>query len=535
MGASAATAGTGAASTIQGRAAEGAAATIGDFALALGQIASRPYGDNAVLGEIFAGLFKEPLQAAHQAACNLAGTSVDPAVWIKVLGDIQGQGTGQKGAAVAAGNLAGILKEFMQGAVSATPKVQLPILNAGRPAPGFPSPQKPDFRSVQSVVRAIQAFGAIGAREMMTLPARLLIGQTVEAAALLTPGVRSQAGLGQNVHKRLQDGYLLGTAGLETVVDRRVYGPGYGVTPGAGMTLSEAAARSVRPVFTAMQMAWVTRNFDSYVRADVTSITLRQNWEIKPVASTVQGILQEAWYRCSFNWVARTLKQENPAFETDLQELEPGGSWPPSAMTRIVLPAPSGGQGQLVIPFTMPTLPGMVLYAGVSGPTVADAALLILYLLKQVEKQIKKRGKPILDGLAHARDVIAEAAGWVFAFVIVVLVIVAAVIAAIVVLKALAAAAAALLGTAAATLAEALLALGGATVAAGLILMIVDQASNEGDPITALDLGPISIALPASRIPRFLSVYETVLGASYAALCRQLARAQEPKAPPAAV
>lgn len=534
MGASAATAGTGASSTIQGRAAEGRAATIQDVSLALGQIVSQPYGDNPVLGEIFAGLFKEPLQAAHQAACNFAGASVEPATWIKVLAAMQGAGAGQSVAAAGAGNLAGILKEFLQGAVAAPPKVQLPVFKVGQLTPGFPTPQKPDFRSVQSVVRAIQAFGAIGAREMMTLPARLLIGQAVEAAALLTPGVRSQAGLGQNVHKRLQSGYLLGTAGLETVVDRRVYGPGYGVTPGTGIPLSEAAAASGRPVFSAMQMAWVTRNFDSYVRADVTSITLRQNWEIKPVGSTVQGVLQDAWYRCSFNWVARMLKQENPAFETDLQELEPGGSWPPAALTRIVLPAPSGGQGQMVIPFTMPMLPGVVLYAGVSGPTVADATLLILYLMTQIEKQIKARGKPVLDGLAHARDVIAEAAGWVFAFIIVLLVIIAAVIAAVVVFEAMAAAAAAL-ATAAATLAQGLLALGGTAVAAGLILMIVDQASQEGDPVTALDLGPVSISLPASRIPRFLSAYEAVLGASYTALCRQLAQTQGPKAPPATV
>ncbi len=531
MGASAATAGPGGFSTLQGKAKGAAPATIEDFSLALGKIVSLPYGDNLALAEIFSDLLGGPLAAAHQAACIRAGASVMPDAWIKVLGGIQGAGAGQGLAGAAAGNIAAIVKEFLQVAVAAPPKVTLPVFKAGQTFPGFPTPQKPDFRNVGSVVRAIQALGAIGAKEMMTLPARLVIGQAVEAAALLTPGVRSQAGLGRDVHKRLQNDYLLATAGLETVVDRRVYGPGYGVTPGTGMPLTEAATASGRPVFSAMQMAWLSRNFDSSVRADVTSITLRQNWEIKPVGSTVPGILQEAWYRCSFNWVAKMLKQESPAYETDLQELEPGGSWPPSAMMKIVLPAPSGGQGQMVIPFTMPLLPGMVLYAGVSGPTVADATLLILYLMKQIEKQVKTRGKPILDGLAHAREVIAEAAGWIFAFIVMLLVVIAAVIAAIVVFEALTAAMATL-ATAAAAVAQGLLALGGATVAAGLILMIADQVSKEGDPITALDLGPISISLPASRIPKFLSVYESVLGASYAALCQQLSKGQDSRPSP---
>jgi hypothetical protein len=245
---------------------------------------------------------------------------------------------------------------------------------------------------------------------------------------------------------------------------------------------------------------------------------LRQNWEIKPVGSTVSGILQEAWYRCSFNWVAKILKEQNPAFETDLQELEPGGSLPSPVMTKILLPAPSGAQGQLIVPFSLPLLPGLILYAGVSGPTAADAALLILYLMKQIENKIKTRGKPILDGLAHAREVIAEAAGWVFAFVIVLLIAIVLVIVAIIVFKALAAAAAALIAPAAA-IAQGLLALGGATAAASLILLVYDKLSQEDDPITGLNFGPINIALPASKVPQFLATYETVMSECYSAVC----------------
>ncbi len=491
--------------------------TIQAFALELGKIVSKPYGDNFVLHEIFATLFNEPLTAAHQTACKAARVSVGPDDWLKVLAGNQPSNAKLGLAAVAANNIAKIVSSSMQVSAIPPPNVSLPVFKQTQIPKGFPTTQKPDFRNPNAVVRALQAFGSVGAKEMMTLPARLVIGQAIQAAALLTPGVRSQAGLGQKVHKRLQEEYLLHTAGLETVVDRLVFGPKFAVYPSAGKSLSEAAAVSGRPVLIAMQLAWLTKTFDSYLRADVTSITLRQNWEIKPVGSTVSGILQEAWYRCSFNWVAKMLKQENPAFETDLQELEPGGSWPPPVITKIVLPAPSGAQGQLIVPFSLPLLPGLILYAGVSGPTVADATLLILYLMYQIDNKVKTRGKPILDGLAHAREVIAEAAGWVFAFVIILLLVIVLVIVAIVVFNALEAASAALVVPAG--IAQGMVALGSASATASLILFVYDKLSQKEDPITGVNFGPINIALPASKVPQFIAMYEVVMSKCYSAFC----------------
>lgn len=525
-----------------------------DFVGELARGLCRPLGEDVTIAAIVAPLIAKPLAAAHLLAGQRKRSPAAPDVWIRALAGTVIPGRKDADTAIAAAKrlFDSVLTHVQNGtaltagavnAVGATfpSGVKFPTPN------GFPSPVRPNFSKLEDVAQAIYKFGELGGRELATLPARLAIAQAIEAGALLVPGVRSTKGLGADVHTRIQKSYLSASPLQVVVVDRRVFGPGYPAFVAdiaEGLVLADAA-RVPGPhsiCFATMYLAWVTKNWDSRLRADLTDLTLRANWEIKPVLGAVAGVIQEAWYRCSFNWLAGVLANERPELAADLAPLQPGGM-PNCSLLRFAPPNSGSAEPSLVVPFTLPVLPGLILYAVVSGPAQIDLAVLALFLLAQIEASIKKSGKPILGGLAAAREAIAAVVGWMLVILVALIaaavVVIVAVLAfeAVVEVVAVGAAIASAVGPAmAAFIAESIAAIGLATAAAALVFLILDPAAakaksedNVAAQPVALNFGPTAVTMPASAVATFIFKYEEALSDAYASLGEVLG-AQAPTA-----
>lgn len=56
----------------------------------------------------------------------------------------------------------------------------------------------------------------------------------------------------------------------------------------------------------------------------MTDFARLASWEIKPVRSAPIGVMQEAWYRCAYNWMAGEFAEQIPPLATELAPLRPG-------------------------------------------------------------------------------------------------------------------------------------------------------------------------------------------------------------------
>jgi hypothetical protein len=274
--------------------------------------------------------------------------------------------------------------------------------------PGFTPPRNWDQREV---LRALSGLGKIGHDELRTLPARLGIATSLAAGALTFPGLRSTMQVGNIVHPVLQQRYRERYLPNLIVADRQVSGGAqkFNLAP-----LSEAATMGP-PSLGALYLAWLNTRWVSSRRSDLTDMSRRVNWEIKPMLQAPLGVLQEAWYRCSYNWTAYNMAATNPALRGLLPMLDPGPPWEPSLQRMISLGAVRGVPSAAV-PYSTSLLPGLLLYAVVSGPTMIDMAILAALILQLIEKEMKRRLQQVeaavavvLRGLAVVVEAIAAA------------------------------------------------------------------------------------------------------------------------------
>jgi hypothetical protein len=306
------------------------------------------------------------------------------------------------------------------------------------------------------------------------------------------------------VHAELQSRYRGRYAPPDLVVtDRTVYG---GPPPGYSGTPMSAALLGGPPQLAAAYLAWMRHDFLSTLRADVTNFSTCSNWEIKPLLQTPTGVLQESWYRCAYNWVAQSFTDENPALAGLLPPLLPGDAWDVTLMRAI--PVRAGSGPAYAVPFSTAALPGLVTYAVISGPKLADIAIIIALMMQLIEREAKRQLQQslamakralqaLLDGLESVANWIAE--NWVALLVIITLAGVAAV----------------LIVTAPAWAPAVGAALVAATAGALILGPVGTSASGHGEenPIP-VDFGPISVVMPPSFIPKFLTALQPVFSAA---------------------
>jgi hypothetical protein len=483
-----------------------------------------PWGGGSLIAGPVAGVLERALREVHRSVSGLVGRPLPADRWLTTaLGGAPANLPPEALSRWCADRLTTLLDSFGPGSATAA-VAGLPGIPGvpGRPAglgpfPALPGYTPPPSWDERAVIRALLSLGRIGAMEVATLPGRLAVATAMSGTALALPGIRSTAWVGSRVHAELQQRYRNSYAMTNLVVTDRSVWRELPPPPYAGMPLSEAAV-SGPPALGAMYLAWLSASWGSTRRADVTDLDRAANWEIKPLLQAPAGVLQEAWYRCAYNWVAENLAGSNPAWAGLFPWLVPGPTWEPSLTGPIPVP-PQGGQPAVAVPFSTMALPGMILYAVVSGPTMVDLAILVALMLQLIEREVQRRlreaiaaAKAVLEALARVLEQVAQ---WICDNLV-----------ALVVIVALAGLAAALIMSAPAWLPAA--AAGLLTAAAArVILGPVVQPEPGADPMTAaVDFGPVVVQMPPAFVPRFT----TGLGVAAADGLGALGRALRPSA-----
>lgn len=481
-----------------------------------------PWPGGRLVARPLANALARTVSTVHATTGTFAGGAAPFDRWLGVMaGAPDGSVTGDALARQAADVVLNIANRV------ARPSAQLAATALPPPAGSFPSPvpsplppipggfTPPSNWDQGTVLRALARLGAIGLRELLTLPPRLVVASTIAEVAVALPGVRSTMDVGNQVHQRLQRGYRDSYAPPNLVVtDRRVYGgtPPYRF-PQGGQRLSEAISTAHPQLVTLYQSSLDQELERSIKRTDVTDFGRLANWEIKPVLQAPIGVMQEAWYRCAYNWLAGEYARQIPQLAAELAPLNPGPPWEPS-LRGIINVGPVQGQPAAAIPFTTISLPGMVLYIVVSGPTMIDLAILAALMLQLIEREIQRQLQSAAQAIRAILQALAQA---LEAIITVVFALVIAVIAAIAIAGLIAAFIAKLpvLGTAAAVV-----------LLAGGVLYILERMRQQparptttaaATPIT-LDFSGVSVRLPAEEAGSFCATAELVAARAFRAM-----------------
>jgi hypothetical protein len=344
------------------------------------------------------------------------------------------------------------------------------------------------------------------------------VATALAEAAAAFPGIRSTLAVGNTVHPILQDRYRGSYSPPYLVVaDRRVSGgaANYNLTP-----LAQAAATGP-PSLGALYLAWLSTRWISNRRSDLTDLSRLANWEIKSLLGAPAGVLQEAWYRCAYNWVAYNLEATNRALAGQFGWLLPGPPWERSLLRSIPLGS-VGGVAAAAVPYTTLALPGMVLYAVVSGPTMVDIAIFVALLLRLLEDEIKKQLETVaaavaavLRALVAALDAIVQ---WVADHLIAIITFF--------VIAGLAALAVALLPVEIPAAVAAL--------TAAVVLFIIDQFSSGSTPsgpqqadaptTITLDFAGVSVRLRTREAGKFCLALGPIAAGAFGSLADELRR-----------
>ncbi len=198
-------------------------------------------------------------------------------------------------------------------------------------------------------------------KEMLVLPERLALAAAMQAIYSRMGFPKSDLEGGKAIHKFLQERYRQVTDHLshQIVIERRVWRGG-SFTP--LRMASREAALAGNYNLAALRMARISRTSRrGHRRDDILDMTREGGWEIKPVSSAVEGVVQEAYYRFAYNfwaavWIDGWGRNVDPAV------LDPGENW-----LRVHIPLlfpfihPRNPK-QLVTPWTMDYLPGLAFY-----------------------------------------------------------------------------------------------------------------------------------------------------------------------------
>jgi hypothetical protein len=477
-----------------------------------------PWPGGNLVARPLSGALAATVTRVHALTGMLAGRTAPFDRWLSVLagapdGRLNGEALARQAADLVLSIANGVARPPASLAATALPPPAgsnpFPMPSPAPPLGGFTPPPSWDERTV---LRALVQLAAVGAREVATLPPRLAVATAIAGTAVALPGVRSTRDVGNVVHPRLQQRYRSSYAPPNLVVtDRRVFGgiPPHRM-PTTGRRLSEAIATAHPQLVTLYLSSFDQQLQRSIKRTDVTDLGRLANWEIKPVLSAPIGVMQEAWYRCAYNWMAGEFARQVPALAAELAPLSPGPPWELGLLGLIDVP-PVDGQPAAAIPFSTMTLPGMVLYIVVSGPTMIELALLAALMLQLIEREAQRQLqaaaqalRAMLQALLEALEVIAK----------VVFELLRAVVAALVIA-----------GLAAALI----LALPEAAVVVlvgGVVLFIIEQIRQRPEgpdtaaaatPIT-LDFPGVSVRLPAQDAGFFCAAAEFVGAGAFRAL-----------------
>lgn len=480
-----------------------------------------PWPGGSLLTPPIARALADTIGRVHQLTCTMVGQTVPMDRWLGiVVGATDNQLSGDDLARFVADRLIAIVERVTTApAKLAVTGLPPPSGNVPSPVPSLPGfPPFPGRWDPPTVRRALLSLGPIGAAELSTLGPRLAVATTLAEAAVALPGVRSTLLVGSTVHPILQDRYRSSYSPPNLVVaDRQATGgaQNYNRTP-----LAQAAATGPASLG-ALYLAWLNTRWMSSRRSDLTDLSRLANWEIKPLLSAPTGVLQEAWYRCAYNWVATNLEATNPALVGQFGWLLPGPPWESSLLRSIPL-SPIGGAAAAAIPYTTMALPGIVLYAVVSGPTMIDIAIFVALLLRLLEDEIKRQletaaaaVRAILTLLATVLDAISK---WISEnlVMIITVIVVAGLVAAAVAAGIAAAPAFLAVGTAAA------------------VLFIIDRfgaGSTPGERQSAdapttitLDFAGVSVRLPTRDAGKFCLALEPIAASAFGRLAEELGR-----------
>lgn len=369
--------------------------------------------------------------------------------------------------------------------------------------------------TLDAVNKALFGLESIGLQELRSLPARLATATAVAGVAVVTPGIRSTTDIGTRVHPELQIRYLEYFPGQLVVADRRVWST-YPVM--AGTPLSQAAkVPGAPPSLAVLSVAWLTSTWTSSLRSDLTNLTQGSNFEVKPVLAAPMGVLQEAWYRCSYNFARKSMLRQVPAWTGRVPLLSPGAPMPQHLLRPIPLPA-TQGQPAAAVPFMMLDLPGMVLYFVVSGPTMVDlvelAAALSRRITAAVDEAARRLGERVTALLRPLREAVEVVMGVLLAVAIGTIVIAALVAAGLIVA-----------GSSPAWLPAVVLSVGSA---GGLVLVLSlrrrgtgpEQGEAAADSMIDMVLPGLTVRLPADQVARLSAVASPLIAAGLAALAR---------------
>lgn len=232
--------------------------------------------------------------------------------------------------------------------------------------------------------------------EAAALPFRFALGTSISATELFPFTVASTAAWGREVHRVLQGRYRQGRASHTVVSERSVYAPEW--PDGIGLRDAAAATTSTFADFTVLELSRLSPfSRRGNLRDDVIDLYFGVPeglaWEIKPVRSAPIAVLQECWYRFTYNaWAIAVEEAFGRAVRT--KRLETGPGWallaPPGLLTPFRLQT---GPGVITIPYCVDELPGLVLYTLVRLPELADLAFIIVLVRRQIEQQLRAAGE----------------------------------------------------------------------------------------------------------------------------------------------
>jgi hypothetical protein len=234
-------------------------------------------------------------------------------------------------------------------------------------------------------------------REMATdLPLRYATAVGIEDTFANWRG--ADPNTGREVHVVLQERYQHHRRANDIVQEAYVYGPDR-----RRVTLKQAAEREgLNPggdrVYIVLELGRLARNppsedIKAKLRWDNIDLNLAEIWEIKPIRSLSQGVLQETFYRNKINFTVLPWRDEGERVSTEflgpgrrdfpIYDLAPGD-------TLIVTT-----RGRVALPFTVAALPGIVGYIVVAEDENFQRA-------RRRIRQFLRRLKQALQAVAEA-------------------------------------------------------------------------------------------------------------------------------------
>ena len=162
----------------------------------------------------------------------------------------------------------------------------------------------------------------------------------------------------------------------------------------------------------------------SIYREDTFDLLSADIYEIKPLRSTYIGILQEFQYRYSFNLVHAAMQDlfaltdsvpllkksffSKIGYFSVTDYAKPGGAAPWSGCLntfRVNTKSGGGGEGRMVVPFTVPQFEGLVLYITIKSPALERLLLLSPLAKKAVQDAMEKLARRYAKGVEQVYDI----------------------------------------------------------------------------------------------------------------------------------